>query len=338
MDVGKSSSVRSLYLRTLGFESRQGIEHDVTNRLANAIREKRGDSLPVRLSGTLEDFLIDSQPRWNDAIPHGRLEFDESTKRFVVYLGAQWRTGATTGLEEEGCGRLRFTYAHEVAHRFFFVERNGCWKRALDIVADSVSPSEAFRARRVLSDLEESLCNSIAARVLIPGDKLAELCATRAGFTSDTQGLFCTGVTTVARLFAVTRKCFLVRLRKAIDKEEIHLGGSFCALLCGISNEKGPSRSHRRMRVTVPIVPSRLGGYQLPRKFNGISVRTFGEPLHDLCAKALTGGPANGRVEVPLRLRRVVENKQESDFNAWMTGNWRRLKSGEVLVWGRLRL
>ena len=206
------------------------------------------------------------------------------------------------------------------------------------MVASSLPEIDVFRARRVLTGLEESLCNTIAGKVLIPGDKLAQICERYSGFSTDTNAHFCAAVTSAARLFAVTRKCFLVRLRKGIEHNEITLGKSFCALLCGISSEQGSSHSRLRMRVSVPIIPSSLGSYRLVRKFNGIAVEKFGEALFSLCSEILKTEPrSHGNVQVPLQLRAFDDNKNEHDLGMWMEGHWNKLNSGEVLFWGKLR-
>ncbi len=341
--VEAAPSVRRQYFQTLGVEDAQAIERDITVLLINAVRKRRGNALPVRLAGAVEEFLIESEPRWDEAVPHGRLEFDDAKGHFVVRLGTRWNKPDINRIPNDhlarGLGRLRFTYAHEVAHRFFFVRSGNSWRRALDVVANALPEGNVFRARRVLTRLEESLCNTIAGKVLIPSDKLAEVCTQYRGFSTDTEPLFCAALTSAARLFAVTRKCFMVRLRKAIEQGEVSVGENFCALLCGISSEQGSSRSQLRMRVSVPIIPSRLGNYQLVRKFNGMAVENFGEALFIFCSHALKPETrSSGTLQVPLQLRAIGENRSEFDVGVRMEGNWNKLSSGEVLVWGRLQL
>ena len=91
------------------------------------------------------------------------------------------------------------------------------------------------------------------------------------------------------------------------------------------------------MRVNVPIIPTRLGNYQLTRKFNGIVVEQFGEAFVEFCSYALKPETqSTGKLQIPVRLRAINRDKAEFDVSVAMKGNWSRLNSGEILIWGRL--
>jgi hypothetical protein len=89
-------SVQRQYFQTLDFENARAIERDISLMLTSAVRKKRGDALPVRLAGVVEEFLIESAPTWDKEVPHGRIEFDTSRQRFVVRLGTQWNKAHTS--------------------------------------------------------------------------------------------------------------------------------------------------------------------------------------------------------------------------------------------------
>ena len=67
---------------------------------------------------------------------------------------------------------MRFTYAHEVAHRFFSVKEGGKWCRARDLATSDLPLADEMKQKITLSRIEEGLRNSIARRVLIPDDQL----------------------------------------------------------------------------------------------------------------------------------------------------------------------
>jgi hypothetical protein len=174
--------------------------------------------------------------------------------------------GKSLGSQDDpSTARLRFTYAHEVGHRFCFVIDNGDWRRAIQIVVSRLSGAARIRSLRTLTMLEERLCNDVAARLLIPDTLLArvvEAAACKCGQSSLTDI-----VLSVTRTFHVTNHCAMVRLEKAVRRGVLHTADGLCVFLLGYRPEHG--RVIRKPAVMTSIIPKLLAGRKVRGAFPG---------------------------------------------------------------------
>lgn len=195
------------YLALLEAESR----HQLEDRVVATIKAALGpdDILPIRLSSIARKFLIEPRPELISGRHDGEIEFVPDMGTFVIRLCSS---------DDSSTMRQRFTYAHEFAHRFFFVRTTEGWKRALDITLEESEPAARLRARRILKGIEEALCNSIARRVLIPDEFIASHCHLHDWFESGET--FSERLEASAKRVGVSRQALLIRIHGALPESE----------------------------------------------------------------------------------------------------------------------
>ena|GEM_PF-4318282 len=188
--------------------------------------------LPIRLAGSVASFQIAPRPVFDDKVPTGRLTFDRDAGQFIIALNP--RPHQRVWLDDDPSLSLqpflRFAYAHEVAHRFFFVESDGRWQRALERTTRAIAPA-ALRERAVLElyKLEEDSCNRIAGRVLVPEEALASsFCDAIRSASREARAASCGALLGRARAaFEVPLGVLLVSLSRAVDRGRIQLPRGF---------------------------------------------------------------------------------------------------------------
>lgn len=314
------------YFALLGAVDRKELEDRIISDIATAVREEwgQGGALPIRLSSVAARFKIRPKPQLIAGSHDGEIEFDEHQAEFVIRLCTPRQDATISELGKHP--RFRFTYAHEVAHRFFFVPWNGSWKRALDIITADLHDASQLKEKITLRRLEEGLCNNIARRVLVPDELIAKYCNVREWF--NTEERFFEKLSDAARRFGVSRDCLLLRLEKSFVHDGLERN---CAIVIGSSAGNVTAKGRYTLRVRNGILPSRVGGTEVGY-YPGIQAEKLGDQAYQFVVENLAAGdPVAGRVRVPLRI---------GDHPArLLTGWWRLLGHDDekrMMIWGQL--
>ncbi len=319
-------SAQTRYLQLLKAPSIKALEDRVVDILLEAVRQRRtSQKLPVRLSTVANRFSILPKPKLASGIPDGQIDYETGGGHFVITLCTPFPERPLK--EQPFRTRMRFTYAHEVAHRFFFVSERGTWTRARDVVTSSLPPAEELRQKITLGRIEESLCNSIARRVLIPDEGLREI---------DPEHWFRRGhdffqcLTTAAKRFGVSRDCLIVRLQsKTVNAPRI-------AFLIGRSRGTVLRRGNFGLRVITWLGPKNDEMLSKRRLHPGSEWRHFGPSACEFVEACLQNEQKfEGAVSVTLEMA----NGCSRTLHGW----WSVLEAGRqekrprrVLLWGDL--
>ncbi len=325
------------YLSVLKCDSLKALECRICERINHAVRSRQGEHLPVKLSACVAQFDIDPNPRFESAVAHGRLAFDDRVGQFVVSLSR--RPGSQGGslrqqLADPFVRRQRFTYAHEVAHRFCYIQADdGTWIRAAERASASSRPYTRLRLLRKLMIHEELLCNSIAGRVLIPDDILSRRVGLLApGFRAD-PGIFSANLDELCDEFAVTRDCMLIQIKKTLRRSQNLLGD----LVWFLVRTDGASLVPR---FATCALPAAIAGVAPVEVYPGEEVTARSEAIAAFVRRALTGSmPDSGPGEWPC----VLATKQKTTVHVKLTGHYsvdryRSIPGGTVLLWGNATL
>ena len=260
---------------------------------------------PIRLARVAEEFLIQRRPERSSESSRGYIEFDAARQRFVIYLNRSrdqrgWGSGTEIG------DRLdRFVYAHEFAHRFFFVRVGDGWSRALGEIVRQADGSERYGIARLISQTEERICNNVATRLLVPREPLEE--AIQETIATRTRGghLLIDILANVSQRFQVSWWC---ASRRIAALKPVALAGawgsSFCFLLLGESVRTGAGRGRSALRVLDFWWPEEVGGSLVKQAFPGLRVSHLGAEFAER-AGALRGrgrGRVNEEICWPMRL------------------------------------
>ena len=303
------------YLSLLGCTSVCDLEDRIVGQVLDAIRETCRDVVPVRLSRIAGRFQIDPIPKFDTTVPHGRLTYDSALRKFIITLGArEWcNESSVTASELFGDSyptidpvvtrRLRFTYAHEMAHRFLFVERDASWVRAMAESCTARPGSARARELRRLGFNEERLCDRVAGRILVPEDLLSAILTPQFRAVSEGQPFdFGRMVKALSDHFAVSGECMLVQVQRALDRGKVTAPEGFCAFLIRESETMGSGlRASRKLRVRSAIVPKRIADTDIVQVFPGLGLDNLGEAFAESAMTAYTSPswPSNRRLEAP---------------------------------------
>jgi hypothetical protein len=315
----------------------------------------RAYGTPIKLSKVASQFSINPTPIFDTSVSEGRLTYSKDERQFLITLGAppliakkrpsadQLFDGKSTRDDPSMTRRLRFTYAHELAHRFCFVERTGSWIRALDLAVERKQPAAKLNDLLRLSKNEERLCNRVAGRLLVPDELLADhLGEASRGCEHDIVAAFYKVVDRAAARFAVTFDCMFVQLQRAFDRRIITLPDGFCAILVGETSKIGSDHlADRRPRVRVALLPKILGKSRLEALFPGLATDKLGDDVRALVSKVAAGEDTCGNVDCSLLLR--TSERKYSELTPRLRGWWhliggkKRPESIRILLWGLLR-
>ena len=316
------AEARRQYFSFLGVSNLSTLEDLTVADLLTAIRARNAQlPPPIRLKKTAKDFLIDPRPEIVQGYHNGELRFDSRSGLFRITLCCH---DPSISLRELGGDlRYRFTYAHEIAHRFFFIQKDNGWLRAIDLAADAAGPVERIRRRVYLTRLEEGACNRIAARVLIPDEFIVRYKLLDA--LSDQGPNFYRTLTHFARKFGVSRECLLVRLREELRETESFRKNSGCILLIGYS--RGLTRtSHFKPRIRLAVNPAAIGGIRLRKLYPGMGLEGLGKYASDLIFSVLDRGTGGaGEISKTLELEESKTNNQSRSIHL---KGWRRRLNG----------
>ena len=315
----RTESFRKKYLKLLGAGSPKDLEEQIVRTVVRALRGGPKSTLPVRLSRVARQFKIRPRPESIPGAHDGEITFEAPPGEFVIKLCAE-DGGVRSDPSVEA--RMRFTYAHEFAHRFFYVESGETWERALNVVTKDLEIVEQMRHRITLRNTEEGLCNRIARRLLIPDDFLAENYSTGIWFALGEA--FFTQLSAVARSLGVSRDCLLVWLQDVAEKT------SNCALIVGYS--KGPitQRGASKLRIISGLFPSPVGSGSFREFYPGAEWANFGEPASNF----VTGRLQAGR---PVSSTAIIELRSRQAKGSLVLKGWFQIISPQsMLIWGEL--
>lgn len=335
-DPGPSS--RRKYLSLLGSPDLSTFEDEVVKRVLNELRKSSPQSaLPVRLSTVADRFLIKPKPEMIEGNHDGEIDFHSGSGMFVIKL---CQTADTSSAKRRsGLARLRFTYAHEMAHRFFFIPNSGAWIRAVDAVLAGLPAPLAMKERITIGRIEEGVCNNIARRLLMPHDSLVSECKIDEWFIEDRA--FSRRLANTARKFGVSLDCLLVRLQRASQSHEISSRGSYCVFVIALSRGHVLRRGDLKPRVITALLPETVGDFRPKRVYPGFTLDKFGQETVEAIAPLLSEiSPPSGRTKHLLTLageRQGAQSKQDFLIDGW----WQilspeRSQGRRLVLWGKL--
>jgi hypothetical protein len=330
------------------------LEGRIATQLLQAIGDIGTQDLPVRLSRIAGNFLVDPKPRFDPTVKHGRLEYNPNLKAFIITLGSRdWGYKSSpddlfrTGIQNRDpilTRRLRFTYAHELAHRFCFVNDSGKWVRAMELAVSRKRKSAELNDLNRLTSNEEQLCNNVANRVLVP-DLLLANCfqPVLLGSPNELLGNFFNKLKTMAELFAVTDDCLAVACQKAIERRVIRMPPKFCALLVGNSSKKTHNKQGaKKLRVLFSLLPDNVNGLSVKPIFPGMAADNLGSSFTKFISGLLAESAARrGWGEIPIQLlinTDLTNQKADLQLNScWeLKGSQRLGEDRSIFIWGFL--
>jgi hypothetical protein len=332
------------------------LEGKIVSQIQKRLRETADQGFSaVRLSPIVDSFGIEPIPRFDPQVRNGRLHYDREQGRFVITLGHLGNTYAGqspglldarwTGIEDPLLTRrLRFTYAHEVAHRFCFFQEGAHWMRALEAAVLDKRTSTKFEDSSRLELNEERLCNRVAGRLLVPEDVLCGYMHSRlqresSSLIFDLNRELCLA----ASLFKVSEDCVFIELQKAAERGTIAFPTNLCAFSVKVSNQIGPKKiGLRKLRVRTALLPNYFNGFKLKRIFPGMDAENLGAAFYSWISDSRWEAVKNstGEIEIPIIL--LTENGETNSkrliLRGWFRFNGRtedKTNQG-ILVWGFL--
>lgn len=243
---------------------------------------------PIRLAPVAEEFLIQRRPEQSGESGRGYIEFDSAKQRFVIYLNRSQDQHGRTVATDATDRRDRFVYAHEFAHRFFFVRVGDGWSRALGEIVRQAHPTGRYRIARAVSQMEERICNSVATRLLVPREQLERVVEDAIERHTSTEHLLIDTLTNASKRFQVSWWCAIRRITAVRPVALASAwGSSFCFVLLGESVHTGAGRGRSALRVLDFWWPQEIGGEPVKPAFPGLRVSHLGD---EFAARASTLG------------------------------------------------
>jgi len=268
----------------------------------------------------------------------GQIDFDSRSGMFVIKLCRA--SDSPSAKKGGGLARLRFTYAHEMAHRFFFIRRSNSWIRALDAAVAGLPVSVTMKERITLNRIEEGICNNIARRLLIPDDSLISDCKISEWF-NEGQAFFRL-LADKAKTFGVSVDCLLVRLQKASRMAEIDWSDPSFAIVVALSRGHVLRRGDLKPRIVTALMPQTIGDFQPQQIYPGFSFEKFGNEAVEAITPLLSAGSQKcGRTQQRVTLL-GKKGTGSSKVTFLIDGWWQMLSSESVqsprlLLWGKLK-
>lgn len=328
LEADNFSVVLANYLGALSARSFKELEDRTVNELLSAWRTSVNGrtKLPVTLSAFIDKFQICPRPLVVQGQQDGEIAFDYSAGQFLIRLySVSPRMPLKTLAQLHP--RMRFTYAHEVAHRFCYVLRDGEWKRAQEVATADLDHATQLKHRITLSGREEGFCNSVARRILIPAEFIQSICTIEEWFARG-PGFF-SALSDSARQFGVSRHCLLVRLQRELELKSPHF-----VMILGLSVGPVTQRGRRTLRLLCGIMPE-VNGRERSKWYPGLDVSKFGEPFFRVISDLLLSGQSRREGAITTELRLGTERPMRLD-------GWFRLLRGDadggddrVMLWGR---
>jgi len=204
---------------------------------------------------------------------------------------------------------------------------------------------------RVLSTIEERICNDVAGRLLVPGDTLSEELA-RALSASDSSvedesepspHTLWYLLDDVARRFQVSWWCALRRVisaRAGLLGQAV--GPDFCLLLVGSSTATGAGRGTPRLRLLDCWWPKSIDNVAIKPVYPGLALERLGRESSGAVTELLANSKAwgGGEVAFPMELQRDVSDGVRdlpAQFRGWWK-IWTRTPRPQIAIYGRIVL
>lgn len=344
------------YARAIGWPTLVKGREGIIERLLARIRQSGAMIPPVYLSNIVGEFDIDPIPEIvsDSRDAHASLRYDEQAGcfRIRIWRGDLLDQPGLFDVEERLTYRGRFSYAHEIAHRFFYVFcRNGLrWRRAIDVVTDQLDSRSATIVRQRLSHIEEQTCNTIARRVLAPVPDVAAF--VRCMLDPDQPDSdhfvqhFGTIVTAVSENFGISMQPALYQLQAAMVDGFLILPRGFVAMYVGAhvtATAEIRSLSLEAVIGNSELIRLRADRWYLWKADPGV----FGAAFRKQCLRLLSGidsvSISRQRLGLNVALRREGLGSRILD-GWWSPVNWnsdpleQRGRGGfrTALFWGRL--
>ncbi len=284
---------RRRFLQLLDADSLARIESRVLMQVKDAARKQRTRWPPVRLSEIAPYFQLLPRPEYVIGAPEGSIRYRPDTRDFVISLGAPHQAHAVSRASASTQGGLylrhRFTYAHEFAHRFFFIETPVGWRRAIDIVVEETERRHKGSVYAGLAHQEEECCNRVARQILVPESELRFAVEKLAyGGTSPNAwfdilpNLLAIG----SRMFHVSRQV----IANSLTPSTLNMPppeGAAAGFVLKTARKGSGDRGTRDLRFFPFIWPGELSGTQVLPPFPGIAATNLGADFAIALAEAL---------------------------------------------------
>jgi hypothetical protein len=290
--------------------------------------------VPIHLSKVAEKFQIRRRPLIDHTVRRAALTYNSKTNEFIISLNPTDKAfDIERATRNDEVKFQRFAYAHEFAHRFLYVPRGGEWIRALSIVTAAFPKETRLRTIRILSTVEERICNRAADRLLLPTGELTRYVSEVLFGSKASPHLIWEVVGNVANKFCVSRRCALRRVVSA-KPEDLRqaLGESFCLLLLGRSSSTGRGQGASRIRLLDYWWPQSANGIDVVQVFPGLAIEHLGEDLARAVASMLGNTRANaGEISrmIELRSKHDTAKRIPSQFTGvwmkWMSAGYQQL-------------
>jgi hypothetical protein len=348
-----SEDIKQGYLKLLNASDFQTLGATIARRILDSIPRRPPLEVPIIVSRAARSLQINPKPKFSSGVKEGRIAFEEDEKRFVITLNGRYEQARLNRPRRDISGsespsslllRGRFTYAHEVAHRCCFVLSDGVWKPAIDLATEGLGLPDRVKAMRVLTALEEGVCNSAAAKVLIPEEVFLQRIGARLpsnNLPSDES--FFRRVDLLSQDLLVSRESLIRRCRMAIQQGVLEIEDNFCILLFRVSDRTSGGRSHWKPRVSIAITPGAFSQGR-PHLVSGMEIERLGTPALRFVT-ALLRDPSwrpYGTLELPVTTARSIFGRTSIPLTASIKGWWQTFGSRrddgarKVLIWGRL--
>src|SRR6266849_4325037 len=163
-------SPRLAYLRLLEAPTVSALAQRTFRTIVTALERGNAFAPPIRLHRVAAQFMVRPDPVYAENVEERGITFNAADRQFVITLRRMPDVAASG--ESRFSRRLRFTYAHEFVHRFFFVPDGDEWIRAAGRASRRFAGIDRLKATRLLHGLEERLCNRLAGKLLMPPELL----------------------------------------------------------------------------------------------------------------------------------------------------------------------
>jgi Zn-dependent peptidase ImmA (M78 family) len=339
-------SPRLAYLRLLGAPTVTALAQQTFRTIVTALERGNSFAPPIRLHRVASQFMVRPDPIFDEHVEDGGITFNAVDRQFVITLQ---RMRSVVGSDESRSSRrLRFTYAHEFVHRFFFVLDGEEWIRAANRASQRFVGLERLKATRLLHGLEERLCNRLAGALLVPprllesfGAGQMRTCDLRDGVkvASSFEALLQAGTSH----FEVSRECFFRQLARSKLREGFP--STFCAFIVRPDIRRGTApHGPLQLRVIDSLISSRCSVFPA-RVYPGFPCAQFGPNAAEVIQR-LFSSPATraGQVRLMLDCPESLQGdlaETAAPHHAVLNGFWRRWQhdaSGNktVLLFGNL--
>ena len=339
MALPQTERYLTLLRRSSPYFERVGRVQDTEQTVVQQVREKLKASPawmipPVRLGRVAAEFQIQRSPERSCASGRGYIEFDKERQRFVIYLNRAQQPNVDT-VDGGGGTRLdRFVYAHEFAHRFFFVPVADGWSRALAEVIRDSRGVEKYNIARSIPGIEEKICNNVATRLLVPREHLHRIIKDTIKRQTNAKHLLIDILRNVSQHFEVSWWCAIRRIAAVRPPELVaEWGPSYCCLLLGPSIHTGAGRGRLALRLLDFWWPQEIAGEPIKQAFPGLRLAHLGDDFAQRASMLDGNVGVNTEISWPMRF----VSKERKPIDAILRGHcrtWSSTAEKRYLVYG----